>query len=193
MLAAICYDTFSFMEQPLQAMNTTDDGDAQNTRLKHTPETKTVRDKACDTDQNPDGGAVPHTVAVGVAVGVATTTPTRHHAPKLKRPDIMPEPCPLPAQPHSPGVSRSVPVIAILCSMLALGGCSMSQAPAFFMFGSYFPSWLVGTAVGIVLMIPLRWLLIRTGIDDALPLRLLFYVCLVLIIAMVFSYTFSPQ
>jgi len=81
----------------------------------------------------------------------------------------------------------------MLSAVSALGGCSLAQAPAFFMFGSYFPSWLVGTAVAIVLMIPLRWILIRTGIDDALPLRLLFYICLVLIIAMVFSYTFSPQ
>ncbi len=97
------------------------------------------------------------------------------------------------ARPCSPRVIRSVPVGAVLCTTLTLGGCSMAQAPAFFMFGSYFPSWLIGTAVGIVLMIPLRWLLIRSGIDDALPLRLLFYVSLVLIIAMMFSYTFSAQ
>ncbi|AWB35606.1 hypothetical protein DBV39_03235 [Orrella marina] len=82
---------------------------------------------------------------------------------------------------------------ALIVGCLLLSGCISPQAPAFYLAGSYFPSWLIGTAVGIVLMIPIRWLLIRTGIDDALPLRLLFYTCVVLIIAMAFSYAFSPQ
>ncbi|WP_227870794.1 YtcA family lipoprotein [Orrella marina] len=88
---------------------------------------------------------------------------------------------------------RSLMTGALIVGCLLLSGCISPQAPAFYLAGSYFPSWLIGTAVGIVLMIPIRWLLIRTGIDDALPLRLLFYTCVVLIIAMAFSYAFSPQ
>lgn len=74
-----------------------------------------------------------------------------------------------------------------------LSGCSFAQAPVFFMFGSYFPSWLVGSAISILLVLPLRWILIRAGIDDALPLRLLFYVCLALMMTIGFSYLFSAQ
>lgn len=88
---------------------------------------------------------------------------------------------------------RILLAVTLVAGCLLLSGCTSPQAPAFYLAGSYFPSWLVGTAVGIVLMVPIRWLLIRMGIDDALPLRLLFYTCVVLIIAMAFSYAFSPQ
>lgn len=88
---------------------------------------------------------------------------------------------------------RTSAAVGWVLGCLLLSGCTSPQAPALYLAGSYFPSWLIGTAVGIVLMIPIRWLLIRTGVDDALPVRLLFYTCVVLIIAMAFSYAFSPH
>lgn len=88
----------------------------------------------------------------------------------------------------------STRIAAIALVALMLTGCaSTQQAAAFYMFGSYFPSWLIGAAVGIVAAVIIRVFLIKVGIDDALSLRLLFYSCLALIIAMAFSFAFSPQ
>ncbi|MFW8565920.1 YtcA family lipoprotein [Orrella sp. 11846] len=100
------------------------------------------------------------------------------HQPKIDRPSVC---------------RRGCGALMLGIFSFLLSGCSFAQAPAFFMFGSYFPSWLVGSAVSILLVLPLRWILIRTGIDDALPLRLVFYVCLALIMAIGFSYLFSAQ
>ena len=131
-----------------------------------------------------------HVIAL---IGNPGTAPATGPFRSVAKPDVTPTQYPAATHPCIPWATRSGRLAAVLGAVMTLGGCSLAQAPAFFMFGSYFPSWLIGTAVGIVLMIPLRWILIRTGIDDALPLRLLFYVCLVLMITMVFSYTFSPQ
>lgn len=79
----------------------------------------------------------------------------------------------------------------ISCFMLA--GCVPPQAPEFYLLGSYFPNWMIATVVGIVLMVPVRWLLVRLGVDDALPFRLLFYTSVVLVFAMVLTYLFSPR
>lgn len=74
-----------------------------------------------------------------------------------------------------------------------LAGCSQGRAPSFLLFGSYFPSWLMGVAISIPLTLLVRWGLIRVGIDDVLPLRLLVYVCLGLIFTMMFAFLFSPR
>jgi hypothetical protein len=84
-------------------------------------------------------------------------------------------------------VGFSVPLL------LVLAGCGQGRAPSFFLFGSYFPSWLVGVAVSIPLTLLVRWGLIRAGIDDVLPLRLFVYVCLGLIFTMIFAFLFSPR
>lgn len=67
------------------------------------------------------------------------------------------------------------------------------RAPEFFLMGSFFPSWLVGAALAIPFTLVLRWLLIRAGLDDVLPLRLLVYVCIGLLFTLGFSYVFSPR
>lgn len=77
--------------------------------------------------------------------------------------------------------------------VLLLAGCVQSQAPSFLLFGSYFPSWLVGVAISIVLTLLVRWGLIRAGIDDVLPMRLLVYVCMGLVLTLAFAYIFSPR
>ncbi|MFT0533437.1 YtcA family lipoprotein [Castellaniella hirudinis] len=90
-------------------------------------------------------------------------------------------PSPMPA-------ARSLLTLTLLLS----SGCT-PRAPAFFLMGSYFPSWLVGIALGIPLAALVRLGLIRAGIDDHLPLRLLVYTCLAILFAMGFSFVFSPQ
>ena len=80
-----------------------------------------------------------------------------------------------------------------LALLLALAGCAQSRAPSFLLFGSYFPSWMVGVAISIPLTLLVRWGLIRAGIDDVLPLRLFVYVCLGLIFTMMFAFLFSPR
>ncbi|MFA5663267.1 YtcA family lipoprotein [Castellaniella sp.] len=78
-------------------------------------------------------------------------------------------------------------LLALLCT-----GCG-PRAPSFLFLGSYFPSWLFGIAAGTIATVLLRLALIRVGIDDALPLRLLVYTGLAVIFAMMFAFTFSPR
>ena len=77
--------------------------------------------------------------------------------------------------------------------LVLLSGCSEGRAPSFLGLGSYFPAWLVGVAISIPLTIAIRSALIRTGIDDALPLRLLVYSCLCVLLTLAFTYAFSPR
>lgn len=77
--------------------------------------------------------------------------------------------------------------------LFLLVGCSSARAPSFLLLGSYFPSWLIGAGVSIPFTLVVRWALIRAGIDDALPVRLLMYVCVALLFTMAFAYLFSPR
>ncbi|MGY8619537.1 YtcA family lipoprotein [Pantoea agglomerans] len=72
-------------------------------------------------------------------------------------------------------------------ALFMLSGCAIQQAPAFPIFGSYFPSWMACALFGIVIAVIARVVFIRIGIDDSLPARLLVYVCLALIVAFVSS------
>lgn len=76
---------------------------------------------------------------------------------------------------------------------LTLSGCGGAQSPTFLLFDSYFPSWLVGVFVAVPITLFIRSLLIRSGLDDELPLRLLVYVCIGLCFTMAFAYFFSPR
>ena len=76
---------------------------------------------------------------------------------------------------------------------LLLGGCTGGRAPSFMIAGSYFPAWLIGLGISIILTVILRACLIRVRIDDALPVRLLVYSCLCLLLTLAFTYVFSPQ
>lgn len=59
-----------------------------------------------------------------------------------------------------------------------LGGCVPAGAPAIAFFGAYFPSWLLCALLGILGAVVIRFVFIRTGIDDALPARLPVYVAI---------------
>lgn len=69
-------------------------------------------------------------------------------------------------------------LLAGLAALPLLGGCSL--APSVYMAGSYFPAWLVCVLGAVLLTLLIRWGLIRTGVDDALPMRLPVYACLTL-------------
>ena len=49
-----------------------------------------------------------------------------------------------------------------------LSGCG--RAPSFDILGSFFPSWLVCLAAGLLLTVMARWLLLRVHIVLALPI-----------------------
>lgn len=73
---------------------------------------------------------------------------------------------------------------------IALTGCTSTNAPSVYAFGSYFPSWLLCAVIGIIGAILLRIVFIRLGLDDVLPLRLFIYVCVALIVAIATSLLF---
>lgn len=69
-----------------------------------------------------------------------------------------------------------------------LSGCA--RAPSVYAFGSYFPSWLLCAIVGILGAVVVRVIFIWLRLDDYLPLRLLVYICVALIIAIITSLAF---
>lgn len=74
-----------------------------------------------------------------------------------------------------------LPVLPLLAS------CSGTRAPSFAAVGAFFPAWLACALLGVLGAVLIRVVLIRIGIDDALPLRLLVYVALALGIAFALS------
>lgn len=92
-----------------------------------------------------------------------------------------------------PALAVAATRLGLLTCLLALSGCSQGRAPSFMIMGSYFPAWLVGLAISIPLTVVIRQGLIRSGLDDALPVRLLVYVCLCVLLTLAFTYIFSPQ
>lgn len=69
--------------------------------------------------------------------------------------------------------------LGALLLTVGLQGCS-SQAnpPSIPIFGSFFPAWIICAVGGVVLAMIVRAILIRTGIDEHLPLPPLVYLCL---------------
>jgi len=59
---------------------------------------------------------------------------------------------------------------------LLLSACS--ESPSRNILGSYFPTWMICAVLGIAGVTLLRWVLIKTGIDAALPIPVLVYLCL---------------
>ena len=63
--------------------------------------------------------------------------------------------------------------IAALC--FGLAGCDFRGAPSYSIFGAFFPAWLLCTALGLFGALIFRGLAIATGLEDAMPLRLVVY------------------
>jgi len=75
------------------------------------------------------------------------------------------------------------PVLTLLSATFLLAGCSSPHAPLVLISGSYFPIWMVFAVVGIVVALLARVVLIRIGIDDLMPLRVLAYAALAAAVA----------
>lgn len=70
-------------------------------------------------------------------------------------------------------------------TLAMLPGVSVARdahAPAVLITGSYFPSWMVFFLVGIIISVVVRVALIRFGLDDVMPFRVLAYTALALAI-----------
>jgi hypothetical protein len=60
-------------------------------------------------------------------------------------------------------------------AMLAVSGCALRGAPAFALFGSYFPAWMFCSLIGIFAAIGTRVVFVVTGLAEVLPWQL--FVC----------------
>ncbi|HTS27562.1 MAG TPA: YtcA family lipoprotein [Bryobacteraceae bacterium] len=69
---------------------------------------------------------------------------------------------------------RSDRLMALAAAWIFAPGCS--RAPSFDILGSFFPAWMVCLALGLLITVTGRWLLLRLRIPVALPV--LTYPCL---------------
>ena len=67
----------------------------------------------------------------------------------------------------------------MLAPAFAVAGCSgTANPPSVPLFGSYFPAWIICALGGVVLALVLRAVLVRTRIDEHLPMPPLVYLSL---------------
>ncbi|WP_084602098.1 YtcA family lipoprotein [Legionella fallonii] len=71
---------------------------------------------------------------------------------------------------------RKLNLHLILNLVFLLSGCHTS--PSQDILGSYFPSWLLCTFIGFVLTVIIHIVLIKVGVDEFIPMKLLVYVSL---------------
>ncbi|WP_334173809.1 YtcA family lipoprotein [Pseudoxanthobacter sp.] len=69
--------------------------------------------------------------------------------------------------------SSGVATLCLLCT-----GCTLPAVPSISLFGAYFPFWMLTAGTGIIGALLIRAVLIRAGIDDLLPFRLVVYTSL---------------
>ncbi|MGQ3676532.1 YtcA family lipoprotein [Xanthobacter sp. TB0139] len=80
--------------------------------------------------------------------------------------------------------SGAARVGAGLWPALFLAGCAEAPpSPSFFLYGAYFPSWMLCLTLGIIGALVMRAVFVHLGLDDQLPVRLLVYSCLAAIIS----------
>ncbi len=60
-------------------------------------------------------------------------------------------------------------------ALFVLSGCALRGAPAFALFGSYFPAWMLCSLIGIFGAIGARLIFVISGLAQVLPLQL--FVC----------------
>jgi len=63
---------------------------------------------------------------------------------------------------------RRLSTFGLLAAATSGAGCS--RAPSFDILGSFFPAWLVCLAMGLLLAVAARWLLLRARVALALPI-----------------------
>lgn len=59
----------------------------------------------------------------------------------------------------------------------------MFSGPSFYIFGAFFPSWMLCLFIALIIVLLLRVVFIRTGLDDLLTFRLTAYTAMVIAIA----------
>jgi YtcA family len=64
----------------------------------------------------------------------------------------------------------------LLIGSIVLSACDLRGAPSYSIFGAHFPAWLLCSAIGILGSVGLRAVVVASGLEDAIPLRLLVYV-----------------
>jgi hypothetical protein len=62
-----------------------------------------------------------------------------------------------------------------LTSSLSLAMAACSASPSRNILGSYFPTWMVCGLLGIVFVIVIRGVLVKTGVDASLPVPVIVY------------------
>ncbi|MBM7123977.1 YtcA family lipoprotein [Dyella flava] len=67
---------------------------------------------------------------------------------------------------------------AALTSSCAMAMTACSASPSRNILGSYFPTWMVCALLGIVFVVVVRGVLVKTGVDAALPLPVIVYLCM---------------
>jgi YtcA family len=71
--------------------------------------------------------------------------------------------------------ARCLRLAPLAPALFALSGCALRGAPAFALFGSYFPAWMVCGLIGIIGAIAARVIFVLSGLAQVLPLQL--FVC----------------
>jgi hypothetical protein len=76
-------------------------------------------------------------------------------------------------------VNQTVIVVRAICLFipcLVLCGCNLGGAPSYSIFGAFFPAWLLCATAGLLGSVILRSLIIGSGLEEAMPFKLLVYV-----------------
>nr|WP_246739523.1 YtcA family lipoprotein [Martelella sp. HB161492] len=69
-----------------------------------------------------------------------------------------------------------------------MSGCARtSHGPVISLYGAYFPSWIASALIGIIATVIIRLILIKTGVDEILPLRVVVYFCMAITIGLASS------
>lgn len=63
----------------------------------------------------------------------------------------------------------------------------MLQGPSFYLVGAFFPSWMLCLAAALIIVLVVRLIFIRIGLEDLLTFRLLTYTAMVVAIAYAFA------
>lgn len=63
----------------------------------------------------------------------------------------------------------------------------MLSGPSFYIFGAFFPSWMLSLFVALIIVLLVRVIFIRTGLDDLLTFKLTAYTAMVIAITCAMS------
>lgn len=77
----------------------------------------------------------------------------------------------------------------LLTAAAVMTGCTRPSSPSVPLFGAYFPSWLICLLAGVIGAVIVRVIMVRIGIDEGLPFRLLTYTGVAAIIGFTLALT----